>query len=313
MKPSALANNVCPYDHGGLRFRDVPDVVAPKSDTQVLNEMLDWMKTKLPCVAGRREFNRGRYFIRVANRGNVKEIFEEYKKELSKGRAVACLFVFNDPRYYDGVGDTSKAFHFLAAEVAQLGDRTANELANGEALTNSISLRCPVTNQLTTFDDFECIAFCPQSMDKSDPLYDPLMATPYPCVNVSSDVYAFSKFVADSTKTALGKPAHEEKDLKKLEGVMKKCVERWQRVATVTIQNYEAMTDTSLCPVHVTADGTHWVAGHKDPAFAEQHKEVHTHELPVIYGHRIVERWIEYFNGKTAYCASGLARDGIRA
>lgn len=313
MKPSALANNACPYDHGAMQFKDATGVPAGKSDTQVLNEMLDWMKTRLPCVAGRREFNRGRYFIRVANRRNVKQIFEEYKTELAKGRAVACLFVFNDPRFYDGAGNTSGAFHFLASEVAQLGNRSAHDLANGEALTNSISLRCPVTNQVTTFDDFECIAFCPQSSDKTDPLYDPLMATPYPCVNVSSDVYAFSRFVADSTMTALGKPAHEEKDMNKLERVLTKCVERWQRVATTTIQNYEAMTDTSLCPVHVTAEGTHWIAAHKDPAFAEQHKEVHAHELPVLYGHRIVERWMKYFNGKEAYCASGMARDGVRA
>jgi hypothetical protein len=195
--------------------------------------------------------------------------------------------------------------------MAVISDHSAAALANGAPLTNTIRLRCPVTNQLTLFDDFECIAFCPQSDDKADLLYDPLMFAPYPSVNISSDVYGFSRFVSDSALAAWDKPVYEETDIKRIANLFERCVDRWQRVAAATIGNFEAVTDTSLCPVHVTPDKTHWIAAHKDPAFAEQKKEVHRHELPILYATRITERWLRFFTGKMAYDAAGLARDGV--
>ena len=93
--------------------------------------------------------------------------------------------------------------------------------------------------------------------------------------------------------------------------LFERCVDRWQRVAAATIRNFEANTDTALCPVHVTPTNTHWIAAHKDPASAEQIKEVHSHELPILYATRIIERWLQFFTGKKNYDAAGLAREGI--
>ncbi len=305
---------VCPYS-GALRWTraDVKTKNLPqrKPDSQVMEEVLQWMTKKLPCVAGRREFNRGRYMIRIATRETVPAIFEEYKRKLASGEVVACLFIFNDPRFYEGQGDVSEAFHFLAEQMSLITDQSPSALANGAPLTNKIRLTCPVTNLATLYDDFECIAFCPQSNDREDPLYDPLMSTPYPAVNMSSDVYAFSRFVSDSAEIALKHPVHEEHDREKLEKFFDMCVERWQRVAVATIGNFEAITDTSLCPVHVTDDQQYWLAAHKDPAFAEQIKEVHKHELPVKYGRRIVQGWLDHFLAGQRYEAAGLARDGL--
>jgi len=55
-----------------------------------------------------------------------------------------------------------------------------------------------------------------------------------------------------------------------VEAALMGCVAQWQRVAAKTIQNYETITDTSLCPVHLSAEQDQWIAGHKDPAFAER-------------------------------------------
>ena len=293
-----------------LRLRQ-SQFTPKKPDAQVLGEMTDWMARELPCIAGRREYGRGRYMIRIASKGTVATIVEEYKTLLAKGEVVACLLVFNDERFYKGRSDTSAAFRFLAEQMTAISDRSAAALANGASLTKTIKLRCPVTNLLIPFDDFECIAFCPQSADKADPLYDPLMFTPYPSVNISSDVYAFSRFVSDSALVALNKPVCEEMDTKRIAKLFERCVDRWQRVAAATIRNFEANTDTTLCPVHVTPDNAHWIAAHKDPAFAEQKKEVHRHELPILYATRITERWLRFFTGKKTYEAAGLARDGV--
>ncbi|MFD0916072.1 hypothetical protein ACFQ14_06595 [Pseudahrensia aquimaris] len=286
---------------------------APKqlSQEEVHDQFCEWMKTKLPCNAGRREFTRGRYMIRVATQETVPAIFDEFKRALAAREVTACLYIFNDYRFADGNSDTASAFKFLAEQMVGISRLPACALAHGAPLTNEVELLCPVTNQLTVFDDFECIAFCPQSNNLHDPLYDPLMATPFTAVNMSSDVYAFSRFVDDKARQSLGHPVHEESDIEKISKLFDTCVSSWHRLATSIIKNYEAITDTRKCPVHVTDDGQYWVAAHKDPAFAEQVKEPHKHELPELYARRITDEWLAWFRDGKAYNAGGLARDGV--
>ena len=73
----------------------------------------------------------------------------------------------------------------------------------------------------------------------------------------------------------------------------------------------QCLSQPSICPVHLSAEQDQWIADHKDPAFAEQIKEVHTHELPILYGQRIAGKWLEYFLEKQEYSATGIARAGI--
>lgn len=300
------------YKHfdGDLEFAKSPNQYL--SDEDATNKILDWMKRDLPCVAGRRETMRGRYMVQTAGIDAVPVIFEEFKRMLHRREAVACLYIFNSKHYADPKRTVSEVFHFLARQMQKISDVPPCALANGAALTSTIRLHCPVTGVLTDFDDFECIAFCPQSNNPDDPLYDPLLAMPLPAVNMSSDMYAFSTFVADMIELRYGvavKDLSDDRD--EVEAALMGCVGQWQRVAAKTIQNYETITDTSICPVHLSAKQDQWIAGHKDPAFAEQIKEVHTHELPVLYGRRIVDQWLAYFFDDTAYSATGLARDGI--
>lgn len=305
----------CPFAHSTAGHSAHKNLVWPHDSiarqTQIIEDVRSWMSKRLPCVAGKRELSRGRYMVRYATRETVPAIFAEYKRELMAGNVVACLMVFADERYTPEEADAAATFRFLAEQVEVIGNVPAVELANGAALTQQIELRCPVTGEKTLFDDFECIAFCPQSSDTSDPLYDPLMSAPYPCVNISSDVYGFSRFVDDSALAALGHHVYEEQNIDRMEPFLTLCVERWQRFAKATIGNFQAVTDTSLCPVHVTADERHWVAGHKDPAFAETSKDSHLHELPVLYASRIAERWLAHLKGESRYDAGGLAREGL--
>lgn len=282
-----------------------------KSDTVVLEESREWFGNCLPCVAGRREFNLGRYEVAIARRETVTSVFETFRKQLSNYEKVACLFVFNDERFYEGRADAHSAFRFLAGQMQPLTTTPAERLVDGAALTTAIALKCPVTGVQTVFDDFECIAFCPQSHDQDDPLYDPLMSAPYPSVNMSSDVFAFSLFVRDTAHILLNSEIASVRDISILAPFFDVCINRWHKIASRTIRNFQAITDTSKCPVHITADGDHWLAAHQDPAFAETAKVAHLHELPNIYARRVVARWLRHFEGIETYQAGGLAYAGF--
>jgi hypothetical protein len=301
----------CPFGHSAAIARPAPRF-SPAPDDDVLSGIRNWMGRELRCVAGRREFVRGNYLVRIASRETVPAILAEFKDRLQRGVAIACLFVFPDLRYRAEAADAATAFRFLAGQMAPITRVSPEQLADGAALTTAIELTCPVTGRPTVFDDFECVAFCPQSQNRDDPLYDPLMYAPYPAVNMSSDVYGFSRFVADGAAAVLGHPVWEEADFERLAAYFATCADRWHRIAVKTIDNFAAATDTTICPVHRSADDRYWIAAHRDPAFAERNKIAHRHELPVIYANRIAQRWLEHFSGKTAYRATGLAQAGLR-
>lgn len=297
------ANNpalLCPHHHG-----------TKKSDEVVLAEMEGWFRQSLPCVAGRREFNLERYEVVIATKDTVRSIFDSFSRQVSHYEKTACLFVFNDERFYAGRSNAHAAFRFLAEQMQPISTVTAEALANGDALSTTINLRCPVTDIQVAFDDFECIAFCPQSSDLADPLYDPLMSAPYPSVNMSSDIFAFSLFVRGMANSLHFEDVASIHKAGKLTGFFDSCIDRWHKIASRTIRNFEAITDTRKCPVHITPDGDHWIAAHKDPAFAETEKVPHEHELPNIYARRVTDRWLRHFSGVEEYSASGLAVEGM--
>lgn len=294
---------------GDASFANTP--ASQLTDKQVLMHIRNWMLDELPCIAGRRETVKNRYMIEIATRDSVPELFQNYSNALKQGKVIACLLIFNEPEYMSFSKSVGEVFYFLAEQMQRISRVSTKALATGSCLSKKIRLRCPITGLVTDYDDFECIAFCPQSNNPDDPLYDPLMALPFPAVNISSDMFAFSNFVADMVKQRHQKTVRElSVDQVATEEILRSCVKQWQRMAVKTIQNYETITDTSRCPIHLNSNQDQWIAGHKDPAFAEQVKEPHTHELPVLYGTRIVEEWLSYFyNGKT-FSATGLARDG---
>ena len=313
MELSFLENNTgdirgTQFEPGAGTANQTP--VRVMSDGEVMAATLQWMKKELRCAAGRREFNRGRYMIEIAERGSVARLVDLFKKRAAYEGKTACLMVFNAPKHHAADSNVAQCYEFLANQVADISPVAPHALVDGAPLSLTLNLLCPVTNVPTLFDDFECIAFCPQSLNRDDPLYDPLMYAPFPAVNIASDVYGFSQFVAESALAVLGRPAHEMPDIDKLRLFFDQCVDRWHRLAISVIGSFAEATDTRRCPVHVTADRLHWVASHKDPAFAELRKEQHVHELPKLYAVRIVESWLDHFAKVKPYCAAGLSREG---
>jgi len=278
-------------------------------DQLVQEEMNNWMSSCLDCVVGRKEFNLGRYLIRIARRDTVPLIFDEfanYKSSIKTG----CLFVFNNPDFY-AASDASvyDAMRYLADEMEPISPLPAEALLNGAALNKSLRLNCPVTGIETVFDDFDCIAFCPQAENISDPLYDPLMAAPFPCVNMTSDVYAFSLFVRETAQLLFGEEVYRL-DCSRIKEVFDYAIQRFHRLALSTIRRFAAKTDVRKCPVHVEVGEEYWVAAHQDPAFAETVKECYRHELPKTYGPRLIQRWQDHFEERQPFTAAGVSACG---
>lgn len=285
--------------------------LSRRSDSDVIETVTHWFRNGLPCLAGRREFNKHRYMVRVGHPGRIMPVIAEFEAGLMAGRVTACFIAFDPPAKLASA-PAGSVFRWLADAMSGVSDNDARALSSGASLSLVFTLECPVTGEVTCFDDFECIAFCPQSADLSDPLYDPLMYAPVPAVNISSDVYAFSVFVRDASLMTFGVSPRCVSDQQALFDLFHDCARRWHALAIRTIDKFAStVVDAKRCPVHVTPDRLHWVACHRDPAFAETSKMQHVHELPALYADRICDAWIAHFTQGITYKASGLARAGL--
>lgn len=270
--------------------------------TILSEDLQQWFRQCLGCVAGRREFAADRYF--AVNARNLSDIVVGWRRflgALERRETIACLYVIRDPAAALAASDVivpsvgvRPAIGALAQLMSILSEHTPSTLVEGGALNFVINLKCPVTARLTPFFDFDAVAFVPEAEDSNDPLYDPLMSAPVPMVNVNSDIYAFSMFTRDQ---CLSRFECEVPQLTRRERryVFGQACEAWQRMAEMTINNYAAKVDQRLCPTHLTEDKRAWVANHRDPAFAELEKRPFLHEMPVQYTAKIVSVWENYF------------------
>lgn len=276
--------------------------------TNSMDIMEQWMRSCLGCVSGRREFSRGRYFIcEIHTSLDALRLFEEFIEELKIGKSIACLMVSPSPK---SLTTTVKDEIFRLANLMELlSKKSPEELINGGNLNNKFLLKCPVTGEMTIFDDFDAVAFCPESGNKSDPLYDPLMAAPISAINISSDIYALSVFAQDLSRQHYGRDVAELSASERSE-FFERVVSYWQKVAVKTIENYIDITDVELCPTHLSNDKKHWFANHQDPAFAECKKELYSHEMPVVYAPRIIDEWRNFFDNGKAPIYSNMASAG---
>ena len=260
-----------------------------------------WLRTDLPCVAGKREFAGNRYFIaEIDDAASMTRAYDRFLAALEARETVAGLFVLSEQIALPPEATARDQFLQCATLMRGVSDLSPEALADGGRLGKSVSLRCPVTEARILYDDFDAVAFCPQSFDRSDALYDPMMGSPVPCINFSSDIYAFAMFACDVAQRLYEKPVRELSCNERAK-VFAQSSAQWQRFALVTIRKYMAITDLARCPISLASGDAIWFANHQDPAFAETQKCQYGHHMPVLYTPRIVETWEAYFE-------DGLAR-----
>jgi hypothetical protein len=265
-----------------------------QADDKALKDMHQWFSRGLDCVAGRAEYKRSRYYVDTAyTPADTSQVVDNFRTKATLQEATACLIIF------PGLLAPSTSVVLKVTKMAELlhiqANKTVEQLINGDNLNFSLQLLCPVTNRRVSFDDFDGVAFCPESNNKTDPLYDPLMFAPYPCVNISSDIYSFSCFVSDFCVTRHQCAIYELPCNQQKFSVMQSAAEKWQKMAERTIDNFLSRTDTSLCPTFLTEDKCHWYANHQDPAFAETKKELYRHDMPKVYAPKVVSSWMHFF------------------
>ncbi|PBQ10939.1 hypothetical protein [Pseudomonas syringae] len=264
-------------------------------DQKILDEIKDWFISCLGCAAGRREFSKNRYMLAIARTAQeARASFETYVRALEAREAVACLIICPTTSVEQNTYSVAQEVRRLSALFSPLSEFSAEELATGHALNKKLYLTCPVTNVKVLFEDFDAVAFCPQSDDLDDELYDPLMSAPIPAVNFNSDVYAFSVFCRDMSLQKFKREVYELASAERGQ-LYESVLHGWQRIAEKTLGNYINMTDVGKCPVYLHDNNRYWFANHQDPAFAESVKTLYRHDMPLIYVPKIFCEWEQYF------------------
>lgn len=264
-------------------------------DQTILDEVKNWFISCLGCAAGRREFSKNRYMLAIARTAQeVRDSFDAYVRALESRDAVACLIICPTDDEEPNNRNVAQEVRRLSALFSPLSEFSAEELATGRALNKKLQLTCPVTNVKVLFEDFDAVAFCPQSDDLDDELYDPLMSAPIPAVNFNSDVYAFSMFCRDMSLQKFEREVYQLTSAERAR-LYEWVLHGWQRIAEKTLGNYIDMTNVEKCPVYLHDNNRYWFANHQDPAFAESAKALYRHDMPLIYVPKIFCEWEQYF------------------
>lgn len=262
----------------------------------VIDKLHQWFTTDLGCQPGRREFARGRFkFYVIEGIDDFSEKYRRFLQELAEHTASGCVFVFPDIPTTSDVS-VEDVFALLGSRLAEFTLRRGFLSSQGEQVNNKITALCPVTNQMADFFDFDFVAFCPQSMNEKDPLYNPSLEMPFACINLSSDVFGFSLLVRDVCSQIFGCLPFQLSDMEKLDHLFERSIELWQRLAMNTMKTYASRTNADLvCPIHVSKSQAHWISTHSDSSFASLKPDLHLQEMPKSYAPRIVEQWRRWF------------------
>jgi hypothetical protein len=261
------------------------------ASTSTVDLFASWMQVKLGCVVGRREFSKGRYSIVDLENTSITEAVRRFMHSVAEYRSVSLICII--PRTTQNMSMEKPSVEVLR-ELSIYGSlvckHSPQELLNSAVLELPITVKCPVTGIVTTYSFFG-VAFCPQAANPNDPLYDWPLSAPYPCINFTSDGFAFAMFVRDNSIVRFGVAPFAISGATDRDYLFNDCIKKWQRYAIHTLNRFAEETSGSQCKVQVSEDETKWQAAHNDPVFAETEKEFYVHEMPCIYARELVKQW----------------------
>lgn len=280
---------------------------SPSSGT---GRLAAWMRTELGCVAGRREHAKGRYAIVDLAEEALASAVARFADDVRALRKVALLCLIpRTPANMDAATPSIEVLRELSRFAAPLSASPPEVLLDGGVLELPILLDCPVTGAPTTYSFFG-VAFCPQAANAADPLYDVPLSAPFPCINITSDAFAFAMFVRDTALGRHGVPPHLVSGQAERALLFADCVARWQAFSTCTLAGFAALTAGTRCAVRISPDGASWQAAHNDPVFAETAKEPHVHDMPLVYAACLVQRWSEVLERQRAHFHARSGQSG---
>ena len=155
----------------------------------------DWAEANLLCSAGRREMKLGRYLrSRRSQQRRLSRAFGHFHTGSGAlTRQAGFLAVVGGPvtKFATAVEEVE----FLSELIAGAGLIERADLAwSGHDIPVPVPMACPVTGIKTVYTFFP-VAFCRNSSNPNDPLYDPALSCPFPAINMTSDAFAFALLV----------------------------------------------------------------------------------------------------------------------
>ena len=259
-------------------------------EQSMASRLHEWLRSQIGCLFGRRSYQRGEFIVAAVHcQEDLRVVRQMFRVALLTDRKASCL-VLIEP-------ENQELLAMRAACVVDYLNRYyfSDACSGSKSYRLCIRLRCPVTGCDVVYNDFDQVAFYPQAIDNTDPLYDPSMYCPFVAINITSDTYAFSLVVAEKSLSLYGRAPTNLTTSERAE-VFSHSLSLFQRMAERTVQNYAVQTDTALlCPIHMTFDKRFYVAPHDEAAFAEYEKVQHINEMPLVYCARIIQQWTQFF------------------
>lgn len=249
----------------------------------------NWIKSSLPCAFGRMEYIADRYaFSKMSSQDDLDRIITDFRSNLRAGDRSALIVEFSGEIANDLNCQTAKSVVEQLEKLFQMSEGVPT-LANGGVLSFVELCPCPVTNRVLPFTFFG-IAFYPQASNAVDPLFDPSLYAPKPCVNFTSDALAFSHFVASHSMQLYGhRPYELTADARNV--LFEASLARWQKLSERTIRSFGAVSGCSERMIRLAPDCRTYIAFHQDPSFAEIEKEEYNHDMPVVYLPPLISLW----------------------
>lgn len=251
----------------------------------------NWLQRDLMCSAGRREFRLGRYHVAMVRNGadyaREADVFLSGVRDHSRTGFLAVLS--NRGRHYANAAEELRALGDLMQEAGFC--ESAEKVVEGETISVEIEVECPVTGRPTVYSFFP-VAFCQGSNNVEDDLYDPSLSAPFTGINMTSDAFAFACLVRDQCTRLYGSKPDELTCMHAARKLFQHSITTWQNMSVNTITSYNKRAACPERAVHLSDDRRSWLAPHNDPVFAETKKEMHSHEMPVIYAQNLCDNWL---------------------
>lgn len=255
------------------------------------DHMQSWVQRDLLCSAGKREFRFGRYQVAVIENGrDLADELDSFRAGVRDHRLTGLLAILDDG---------GRAFATSVAELTALGATLFEaglcddpvRVIDGETIAIPIESVCPVLDRPVTYSFFP-VAFCRNAGNADDELYDPALSAPFTAINITSDAFAFALLVQDQARRLYKCAPHEIGSRELCERLFETSIRTWNQMSANTIAGYGKRSACPTRAVSLSDDGLSWYAPHNDPVFAERRKQMHSHEMPIIYCRRLCDTWL---------------------
>lgn len=271
-----------------------------------------WAGSELMCRAGRREFKLNRYCIAAVRDGKGLRKELDAFLDLAAAHEKTGLFTL--------IGGAATRCTTVREELTMLAElvcdaglvRTPEEALSGKEICLPVEMLCPVTGLPAAYSFFP-VTFCRNASKPTDELYDVSLSCPWSAINTTSDAFAFALMVRDRSRRIHGCDPFQIGVPELVQELLSWSVMAWQNMSIATIRAFGKKSVRPDRAVDIAPGGRYWTAAHQDPVFAELSKEAYAHEMPLLYGNALAEKWFSaLFEGEPFEAGREGQAGGVR-